>query len=205
MDLLLVTGNRHKAAEFSALLAAEGMTDIRLLSLNDVGLDGEVDENGETFEENALIKARYGAAHGYVSIADDSGLEVDALGGAPGVHSARYAGVHGDDAANNRLLLQNMIRIPEEKRTAGFVCAIACVWPDGRNFTVRGEARGRVLFHEEGTGGFGYDPLFLSDDHGKTYASLTPEEKNSVSHRQRAVKLFVQTFRKIQGEDHADR
>lgn len=189
--LLLATHNAHKVEEFRAILASlDGAGDtFRVLSYRDVPEIPDVEETGTTFAENALLKAEAGAKLGYVTVADDSGLAVDALGGAPGIFSARYAGVHGDDAANNRKLLSELDGVTD--RRAHYVCAIACVFPDGRRFTVEGTCEGQILTAPRGKGGFGYDPLFLIPETGKTFAEMTPKEKNSRSHRTAALKRFV--------------
>ena len=189
--LLLATHNAHKVEEFRAILALlDGAGDtFRVLSYRDVPKIPDVEETGTTFAENALLKAEAGAKLGYITVADDSGLAVDALGGAPGIFSARYAGVHGDDAANNRKLLSELDGVTD--RGAHYVCAIACVFPDGRRFTVEGTCEGEILKAQRGEGGFGYDPLFLIPGTGKTFAEMTPEEKNSRSHRTAALKRFV--------------
>lgn len=192
MTLLLATHNAHKVEEFRAILAsfsvgAEGA--YRVLSYRDVPNIPDVEETGTTFAENALLKAEAGAKLGYITVADDSGLAVDALDGAPGIFSARYAGVHGDDAANNRKLLSELDGIDD--RGAHYVCAIACVFPDGRHFTVEGTCKGQILSAPRGGGGFGYDPLFLIPETGKTFAEMTPDEKNARSHRTAALKRFV--------------
>lgn len=192
MTLLLATHNAHKVEEFRAILAsfsvgAEGA--FRVLSYRDVPNIPDVEETGTTFAENALLKAEASAKLGYITVADDSGLAVDALDGAPGIFSARYAGVHGDDAANNRKLLSELDGIDD--RGAHYVCAIACVFPDGRHFTVEGTCEGQILSAPRGGGGFGYDPLFLIPETGKTFAEMTPEEKNARSHRTAALKRFV--------------
>ena len=149
----------------------------------------DVEENGTTFEQNALIKAKSGlAATGLPSIADDSGLCVDFLGGEPGIYSARYAGEHGDDGANNEKLLKKLDGVPTEKRTARFVCAIACVFPDGREFTVTGSCEGYIADAPSGNGGFGYDPLFVSEI--GCFGEISPEQKNKVSHRAKAIEKF---------------
>lgn len=192
MKIVLATKNRHKIKEYEALLARH-VKGIELLSLDDVGITGEVEESGDTFYENAMLKARAASGAGYISIADDSGLMVAALGGAPGVRSARYAGAHGDDAANNALLLKNLEGVAD--RSAEFVCAIACAIPnsDGSgDFVVQGVAPGEILCEPRGEGGFGYDPLFWYDALGKTYAEMTPEEKNTVSHRAIAVEALAE-------------
>ena len=171
-------------------ILANHFPDVRILSLDDVGYIGDIEENGETYEENALTKARTAVEAGnrqYPAIADDSGLSVDALNGAPGVYSARYAGGHGDDAANNALLLKNLADTPAEERTARFVCCIALVYPDGREITVRGETEGLIIDEARGEGGFGYDPYFYYAPFKKTFSELSAEEKNAISHRGKAI------------------
>ena len=136
---------------------------------------------------------------GYIGIADDSGLAVDALNGAPGVYSARYAGEHGDDHKNNMLLLENIREVPDEKRTTQFVSVIACAFPDNTHTPIvcRGECPGTILHAYRGNGGFGYDPLFYYEPFGKTYAEMVPEEKNKISHRANAMAKFIAAFREI--------
>ena len=191
MKILLATRNKNKAREVAAILSEyrDRLGEIELLTLDDVGITEDVEENGSTFEENALIKAKAGAKSGYITLADDSGIEVDALNGAPGIYSARFAGGHGDDKANNELLLKKLEGVPREKRTARYAVAIACVLPNGEKFTVRGTTEGLILNAYDGEGGFGYDPLFWSTDLQKSFGRATPEEKNGVSHRGRAVRL----------------
>lgn len=191
VKILLATGNPHKARELSAMLSG---CDVEVLTLKDVGFTGEIIEDGETFEENAEIKARAAASLGYIGVGDDSGLCVDFLGGAPGVYSARYAGEPCDNSKNNEKLLSEMAGVPEEKRGAKFVCVICCVFPDGRKIVSRGECPGRILTSYAGSGGFGYDPLFYCTERGKSYAEMTEKEKNSVSHRARAMKGFLDKF-----------
>lgn len=194
MDIVLASRNRKKIAEIEAILS-KVTSDFRLLSLDDIGFTGEIEENGTTFEENAMIKASVPAKLGYYGIADDSGLAVDHLGGAPGVYSARYAGDHGNDALNNEKLLRELADVPDEKRTARFVSVIAFASPDGKNdFTVRGECEGKILRELHGDGGFGYDPLFCYEPLGRTFAELTSAEKNGISHRGAALKLFADEF-----------
>ena len=199
MKIVLASRNQKKIKELRALLS-QSFPSVEILSLDDVGIYGEIEENGNTFEENALIKARAAAHSGYIGVGDDSGLTVDALNGAPGIYSARYAarcnyaGDH-DDEGNNQALLQNLRKVKEEDRGGAFVCAIACVRPDGREFTVRGEARGRILDTYHGGGGFGYDPLFFYEPLGKTFAELTPDEKNAISHRGCAIALFAEALK----------
>ena len=186
MKAVLASHNAHKIAELQTLLRSY-IPDIEILSLSDVSLDGEIVEDGATFEENALIKARYAARSGYIGIGDDSGLCVEALGGAPGIYSARFAGEDADTAKNNEKLLRELNG--KSDRRAKFVCVIACVMPDGEEFTVRGEAHGEIIDSYHGEGGFGYDPLFLYGD--KTFAEMTADEKNLVSHRGVAIKKFA--------------
>ena len=194
MKLILASRNRKKIKEMEALLS-QYVEGVQILSLDDIGFESDIEENGETYEENALIKARTAveaSGNRYASIADDSGLSVDALGGAPGVYSARYAGGHGDDAANNTLLLQNLTAVPPAQRTARFVCCIACVFPDGTSFTVRGETEGLIIDDARGEGGFGYDPYFYYTPFGKTFAELSADQKNAISHRGKAVEKLAE-------------
>lgn len=196
VELLLATGNAHKVVELRALLEPMG---IGVLVPSDVGGLPTVDEDGESFASNAERKARAAArAVNRWCLADDSGLEVDRLGGAPGVHSARYAGEHGDAGANNARLLAELEGVPEEQRGARFVCALALARPDGEiECVVEGEACGRILEAPRGDGGFGYDPLFLFTEPGHSasgtcFAELTLEEKDAVSHRGRASRALVE-------------
>ena len=191
--MVLASRNRGKLKELHRLLSAYLGEGVELLSLDDVGLFADVEENGSTFAENALIKARAAAKSGYVALADDSGLCVEALDGAPGVFSARYAGEHGNDAANNALLLENLKN--KTNRRAAFVCAFACVFPDGREpIVAEGRTEGEILTAPRGEGGFGYDPLFYYAPFGKTFAELDGEKKNSISHRGAAVAAFAECF-----------
>ncbi len=198
MKLVLASRNPHKIRELHAFVAPIA-PDIEVLSLDDIGFVGDIEENGTTFEENALIKAKAAAALGYIGVADDSGLAVDALSGEPGVYSARYAGGHGDDHANNALLLRKMENIPDEQRTAQFVSVIACAFPNDTHPPIisRGECPGTILHAYRGTGGFGYDPLFYYAPFQKTYAEMTAEEKNRISHRARAMEGFLKAFTEI--------
>jgi len=197
--IVMASNNRHKIKEIEAFLHALCPNDrdgnpFEILSLADIGYTDDIVEDGETFEENALIKARTVAGLGFIGIADDSGLCVDALGGEPGVYSARYAGGH-DDADNNRKLLEKMKDVPAAERGAHFVSVIACVFPDGRELVARGECPGTMLFEYRGNGGFGYDPLFLYEPMGKTFAQMNAEEKNAISHRARAMEKFAKLFK----------
>lgn len=181
--LALATGNFGKVKELRALLG--DAFDVR--SMRDLGIQCEVEETGETFEENALLKARaLMEKAGCAAVADDSGLIVDALGGRPGVHSARYAGVHGDDEANNRLLLEELRDVPEP-RSARYAAAIALCRPGREPLVAFGTCEGEILRQYRGDGGFGYDPLFLSHDLGVTLAEASAEDKNRISHRARAI------------------
>ena len=201
MKFVLASRNQKKIEELRTLLSEES-PGIEILSLDHVGITGEIEENGNTFEENALIKARVASKSGFIGVADDSGLSVDALGGEPGVYSARYAarcnfaGDH-DDEGNNQCLLHQLRNVPDEERTGAYVCAIACVFPDGREFCVRGEARGRLLREYRGNGGFGYDPLFYFDQFGKTFAEVSAAEKHSVSHRGAAIRNFTKKLKEL--------
>lgn len=194
MKIVLASRNRKKIKELRTLLSKEGF-DIDILSLDDIGYYGDIEENGSSFEENAVIKASVPASLGYIGIADDSGLCVDALDGAPGIYSARFAGEPCNDSENNRKLLAMLGNLPAEKRGACFVCTIAAVAPNGSKITVRGECRGRILTELHGKAGFGYDPLFFYDSLGKTFAELSQEEKNRVSHRAVAIKKFSTEFK----------
>ncbi len=198
MEIVLASNNKHKVVELeyflNKLCREKGMPDVKILTLRDIGFTEDIVEDGATFEENAFIKASAVAARGYIGVADDSGLCVDVLGGEPGVYSARYAGEPCDDRKNNELLLAKMKDVPEEARTAHFVSTIACVFPDGRRFVSRGECPGKILFEYRGNGGFGYDPLFLYEPYGKTYAEINAEEKNAISHRARAMAAFTGRF-----------
>ena len=186
--LVVATNNFGKLKEMKALLG--GRFDV--VSMREAGVQLEAEETGETFDENALIKANaLFAVTGTATIADDSGLAVDALGGAPGVHSARYAGVHGDDSANNEKLLHELENTPDSERAARFVSAVALVRPGRKPLVAHGECRGTILRAPRGEDGFGYDPLFLSDDLGVTFAEAGMEEKGKVSHRGRAVEELL--------------
>lgn len=190
--LLVASRNRKKLAELRRVLDAAGVTGLTLVSLDDVAPFEEAPETGAVFEENALAKARDAFdATGLASVADDSGLEVAALNGMPGVLSARWSGRHGDDAANTALLLAQLRDVPDERRAASFVSACALVSASGE-VVVRGEWPGRIACEPRGDGGFGYDPVFVPDDAGgRTAAQLSPAEKDAVSHRGRALRLLV--------------
>lgn len=187
--LVVATGNAHKLREI-----AEIFTDFEVISQKQAGFDEEVEENGSTFAENALIKARAAAtALGCIALADDSGLCVNALGGAPGIYSARYCGRHGDDKANRKLLLKNLEQATD--RSAYFMSAVALVDPSGKELVAEGRTYGKILKEEQGNGGFGYDPIFESDDLKKSFGLATAEEKNDVSHRFRALQALREKWR----------
>ncbi|MGH3441858.1 MAG: RdgB/HAM1 family non-canonical purine NTP pyrophosphatase [Nitriliruptorales bacterium] len=199
--IVLATGNRGKVAEVRRILA--GLA-IELVPMTDLGLEPP-EETGETFEDNALLKARAAAAAtGLPAIADDSGLEVDALGGAPGVISAEYAGPSRDDVANLRRVLAELEDVDEPQRTARFVSAAALVAPDGRHWVRRGTMEGRMAREPRGSGGFGYDPAFVAQGETRTNAQLAPEEKDARSHRGaafRALAPAVEEFLATTGEE----
>lgn len=199
MKVVLASRNKKKIAELQTLLR-EYIPQLEILSLDDVGITEDIVEDGEDFEQNAYIKARVAATTGYIGLGDDSGLSVRALGGAPGIYSARYAGEHGDDEANNQLLLKNLQGASD--RSAEFVCVIACVYPDDldNGLFCRGVTEGLIIEEYRGKGGFGYDPLFYYEPFGKTYSEMAPDEKNSISHRGRAVRLLAETLRKKETE-----
>lgn len=184
-NLLLATRNPYKKKELQEILAH---LDINIIGLDELGAVPEVEEDGLTFEENALKKAGMTAAMtGYMCLADDSGLVVDFLGGKPGIYSARFAGEKASDEENNQKLLDMLAGVPPENRTARFVCVIAICDPQGRNATVAGCCKGKILPALQGKAGFGYDPLFVPDGYKQTFAELSAEEKNKISHRGKAL------------------
>jgi len=209
IQVVLASNNKKKIKELETLLSFDSSNKqpMEVLSLKDIAFEGDIEEDGTTFEENSLIKASVPASRGYIGIADDSGLAVDYLDGAPGIYSARYAGEHGDDAKNREKLLCELDGVPEEKRTGKFVCAVAVVLPEDCPYqipaeyrisrelakkrgldpekaaVIRGECFGRILTEEKGEGGFGYDNLFYYPQFGRTFAEIDADEKNSVSHR----------------------
>ncbi len=185
MRLLVATQNRGKVREYEELLTGLGL---ELCSLADVGLHAPVEETGQTFAENARLKAEtYGSASGLLTLADDSGLEVDALGGAPGVYSARYAGEGASDADRYTKLLSALAGVPREQRAARFRCVIALAWPAGGVDLFEGQCEGIIAFEPRGTNGFGFDPVFYMPEFGQTMAELPMDVKNRVSHRARAA------------------
>lgn len=194
MDFILATNNMKKLAEMQRILYPLGINVVTAKMLG-ITLE-EVEEDGDTFEANARIKALAACkATNMPAIADDSGLCVDYLDGAPGIFSARFSGEHGNDELNNDLLLEKLDGVPMEERTAYYVCAICCEFPDGREIIVRGECHGHIGFERDGNEGFGYDPLFLIN--GKAFGRYTAEEKDKISHRGNALRLLTKELEKI--------
>lgn len=189
MRLLIATSNAGKLRELRQLLAS---TELEIVGLDELSNPPEVVEDGATFEDNAIKKATALAGFsGYITMSDDSGLCVDVLDGAPGVHSARYAGESADDAANNSKLLQALSGLPQSDRKAHFHCSIALAWPDGRTQTFAGKVHGLIIEAPRGSEGFGYDPLFLVPEYGKTMAELGSQIKNRISHRAKALEQVL--------------
>lgn len=194
--VLLATRNAKKLDELRRILADAGVAGLEVVGLADVEPFDEAPETGATFEENALAKARDAAdATGLAAVADDSGLTVDALNGMPGVLSARWAGVHGDDDANLRLVLGQLADGPDERRGAAFACAVALVVPGAEPVVLRREWRGSLVREPRGTNGFGYDPIFVPDGESRTSAELAPQEKDAASHRGQALRALVPHLR----------
>ncbi len=191
MKIIAATKNKNKLREFGEILKG-----FEIISQEEAGVDIDVEETGTTFEENSYLKAKaiYDIT-GITTIADDSGLCVDALNGEPGVYSARYGGEGYDDKGRVKLLLKNMKDVPDAERTARFVCVITLVGDEGV-LTARGECEGRIDYEPKGENGFGYDPVFYVDRFEKTLAEVTPEEKNSISHRGKALKIFAEKLNK---------
>lgn len=187
--IIFATGNENKMKEIRMILADLGMP---IMSMKEAGIDVDVEENGTTFEENALIKATEIAkfVDNAIVLADDSGLEIDYLNKEPGIYSARYAGVDTSYDIKNNLLLDRLHGVPDEKRTARFVCAVAAAFPDGSTEVVRGTIEGIIGHSIAGENGFGYDPIFYLPEYGCTTAELTPEKKNELSHRGNALRAM---------------
>lgn len=194
MKVVLASKNKHKLIEISKITEK---FDIELVMESDLGVDIDVEETGTTFEENSFLKANaVMQATGLPALADDSGIAVDALNGEPGVYSARYGFDESlDDWGRLQLLLKNMENVPDGQRQAQFVCVITLVMPDGQTIQARGEVHGELLRAPAGEGGFGYDPIFYYPPYGKTLAEVTPEEKNQVSHRAKALQAFYQKLK----------
>lgn len=193
MKYIIATHNMKKRNELARILEPLG---VEVLTAEQAGVElTDVEETGTTFEENARLKSESGCKEtGMPCIGDDSGLVVDALDGAPGVYSARYAGDHGNDPANIALLLENMKDVPDEKRTARFMCTVCCTYPDGSEIVVNGTCEGKIGYEPKGDGGFGYDPVFMVGD--KSFAELTAEEKDKISHRGNALKALADVLAK---------
>ena len=191
MKIVVASGNKAKLREIAQIFQG-----YEIVSMQEAGFTDDIEENGSTFEENALIKARaVSRALGVNALADDSGICVEALGGAPGVHSARFCGRHGDDAANNALLLEKLKDVPQDRRRAYFESCVALCFADGREVTASGRTYGRILEKAEGEGGFGYDPLFYSDELGMSFGLASAEQKNAVSHRGKALAALAEKLK----------
>lgn len=191
MRIIAATGNVGKIKEIKKIFSDDN---VEIISMGEIGIDIDIEENGTTFEENSLIKARTIAKMtGEISLADDSGLCVDALGGAPGIYSARYA---GEDATDEERIEKLLGELSDEKnRSAKFVSVIAVVFPDGKEMTACGEVKGKIAYKSSGNGGFGYDPVFISDELGKTFGDASADEKNEISHRARAINKMYQMMK----------
>ncbi|MGB9792224.1 MAG: XTP/dITP diphosphatase [Thermacetogeniaceae bacterium] len=201
--IVIASRNQGKIAEFKELLKD---LPVEILTLNDFPSIPEIQETGSSFRENALLKARAVTAYtGLIALADDSGLEVDCLGGAPGVYSSRYAGPEQDDAANNRKLLAALEGVPLYQRTGRFRCVIAITTPEGGEYLSEGVCEGLIALEPRGDGGFGYDPLFIVPALGKTFAELGPEVKNRISHRAQAMRNARELLRRILGRTEGKR
>lgn len=192
LKIVFATNNAHKISEFRSCLAQKGV-EAEIITVKEAGFSGEIIENADSFKGNAYIKAKTLCDFtGLISVADDSGLVVDALGGEPGVYSARYAGENATDAMNIEKLLQSLESVPQEERTARFVCSICVCRPDGETLYVSGESEGLIIDELRGDGRFGYDPVFFYPPMNKTFAEMNSEEKNSVSHRGRAIEKLLE-------------
>lgn len=201
--IIFATGNAGKMREIRMIMADLGL---EIQSMKEAGVDVDIEENGRTFEENALIKASAIAQALHkdgvqaVVLADDSGLEVDYLNREPGIYSARYMGEDTPYSVKNASLIRRLEGVPDEKRTARFVCVIAAVFPDGRQFTARAAIEGRIGYEERGQNGFGYDPIFYLPEYGMYSAELAPEEKNRISHRGKALEEMKKVLKQAAGE-----
>lgn len=195
MRIIFATGNEGKMREIRMIMGDLGM---EILSMKEAGIQADIEENGTTFEENALIKAKgIASLCRDIVLADDSGLEIDALNKEPGIYSARYMGEETSYHVKNANLIQRLEGVAEEKRTARFVCAIAAVLPDGTEMTTKAAMEGIIGYEERGENGFGYDPIFWLPDCGKTTAELTAEEKNIRSHRGQALRLMKERLKSV--------
>lgn len=196
--IIFATGNKDKLKEIRMILSGTGL---EIISMKEAGVTGDIEENGTTFEENALIKARAVCSMtGFPALADDSGLVIDALNGEPGVQSARYLGHDTSYDIKNNDLIRRLDGVPDEKRSARFVCAIACALPDGRSFTEEAAMEGRIGYEIRGENGFGYDPIFYLPEYGCTSAEISPEEKNRISHRGKALRAMKDRLLSVMNE-----
>lgn len=197
--IIFATGNKDKVKEIQQIMAD---LEIQVITMKEAGISIDIEENGATYEENALIKSRAVAEFAdCIVMADDSGLEIDYLNNEPGIYSARYLGEDTSYRIKNANLIERLKGVPDEERTARFVCAIAAVFPDGYEVTTRGIISGRIGYEEKGTNGFGYDPIFYVPEFGKTTAELSEEEKNQVSHRGNALRLMKEELKKYANID----
>ncbi len=197
--IVFATGNKGKVKEIQMILADLG---VEVMTMKEEGIHVEVEENGSTYEENAMIKAREVAKYtDAIVMADDSGLEIDYLNKEPGIYSARYMGEDTSYRIKNGNLIDRLLGVPDDQRTARFVCAIAAVLPDGKELTTRGVIEGRIGYEEKGENGFGYDPIFYVPEFGKTTAEMTEKEKNKVSHRGRALEIMKEELKKYADTD----
>lgn len=191
--IIFATGNQGKMREIRMIMEDLG---IPVVSLKEAGIAADIDENGTTFEENAVIKAKsIMEMTGEIVLADDSGLEIDYLGGEPGIYSARFMGEDTSYDIKNQALLEKLQGVPEERRTARFVCSIACAFPDGRILTSCGVMEGRIGYEIKGANGFGYDPIFYLPQYGCTSAEISPEQKNELSHRGKALRAMKEKLK----------
>jgi len=198
--IVLSSNNKKKIAEMETLFRDHTSNEMKLYSLRDIGFLGDIVEDGDSFEENSIIKAMVPASMGHIGIADDSGLVVDALCGAPGIYSARYSGENATDQSNRDKLLLDMEKIPIPERTARFICAIAFILPNLSEHIFEGKIEGVINHSEAGCGGFGYDPLFYLPERGMTTAELSAEEKNNISHRGNAFRKMVEFIKTTKGK-----
>ena len=197
MDVIFATGNVNKAREVGMMLAD---LDITIKTLKEAGIECDIEENGKTFADNALIKAKAIAElTDNIVLADDSGLVVDALNGEPGVYSARYLGEDTPYSYKNAKIIERLDGVPDEKRSARFVCAMAAVLPDGEIIQTEGVMEGRIAYESAGANGFGYDPIFFLPEYGMTSAEISPEEKNAISHRGKALRAMNEELKKRVG------
>ena len=193
--IILASNNSNKVREVKEILRD---MNVEIISMKEAGIDPEINEDGATFEENAIIKAKAVAAFtDAIVLADDSGLEIDYLNKEPGIHSARFMGHDTSYDVKNKCILEKLAGVPDEKRSARFVCAIAVAFPDGRIETVRDTMEGRIAHEIAGENGFGFDPIFFLPDRGLTSAEISPEEKNEISHRGKALRRMCERLKEL--------